>query len=72
MKITIDEEGNIGPEGAETFVAAIPMSPAETLREGIDMSQATIVSLSFNCPDCLEVRVINIGTPYSHSCPRAL
>ena len=68
MKITIDEEGNISPKGAETFVAAIPMSPAETLREGKDMSQARIVSLSFNCPDCLGVRVINIGTPYSHEC----
>jgi hypothetical protein len=68
MKITIDEEGNISPEGAETFVAAIPTSPAGTLRQGRDMSQARIVSLSFNCPDCLEACVTNIGTPYSHEC----
>lgn len=68
MKITIDEEGNISPNGAETFVVAIPMSPVETLREGYDMSQARIVSLNFNCPDCLTTYVINIGTPYSHEC----
>ena len=68
MKITIDEEGNISPEGAETFVAAIPMRPAEALREGKDMSQVRIVSLSFSCPDCLEVCVTDIGTPYSHEC----
>ncbi len=68
MKITIDEEGNISPTGAETFVVALPMTPAETLRKGKDMSQARIVSLSFNCPHCLEVYVINIGSPYSHEC----
>ena len=68
MKIIIDEEGNIIPRAAEAFVAVIPMSSAETLREGKDMSQARIVALSFTCPDCGAARVVHTGAQYSHEC----
>ncbi len=63
MKITIDEEGNISPKGAETFVAA--MLAPQILG---DTSPPKRFAWSFDCPDCDETRVVETGTPYSHEC----
>jgi len=65
MKITIDENGNITPEGAAELLAAI--GEWERLREGVGISD-TVSGRTFQCTHCGKTFTAPAGKETTHDC----
>ncbi len=68
MKFTIDVKGIITPLGAVEFFAAVPTSKPETLREGVDMADATIEIIIYKCAECEKVFEHPVGHTKTYDC----
>ena len=68
VKITIDDYGMITPPSAVEFFAAVPIGKPETLREVVDMADATIMSHIYKCSECEKFIEHPVGYTKTYDC----
>ena len=68
VKFTIDDNGMITPPSAVEFYAAVPIGRPETLREVVDMADATIMSHIYKCAECEKFIEHPVGHTKTYDC----